>query len=245
MKRNKYIIANWKMNGKESSLSVVKTVQNYLLRNETHPNVIICPPFTILSALIKKTHKCISFGSQDAHDQDSGAFTGSISSSMIKSLGAKYVILGHSERREYQKETVFELRNKINSALKNKLKIIFCVGEKFNQINRRSEILKNQLSSLPKDFSQQNIIIAYEPVWAIGTGKTPTLIQINNIHKKIRKMISIKIGEKSSRLSILYGGSVNPGNAKNILNLSDVDGALVGGASLKSKDFCKIIDSYN
>ena len=116
---------------------------------------------------------------------------------------------------------------------------------RFNQINRRSEILKNQLSSLPKDFSQQNIIIAYEPVWAIGTGKTPTLIQINNIHKKIRKMISIKIGEKSSRLSILYGGSVNPGNAKNILNLSDVDGALVGGASLKSKDFCKIIDSYN
>ena len=246
MKRTNYIIANWKMNGTEKSISVLKSIQKHVLRKRISVSkIVICPPFTILGSFIKKTHKTISFGAQDTHYKDLGAFTGSISSLMLKSLGVKYVMVGHSERRQYQNESVSELSKKINSTLSKNLKVIFCIGEKLNEINKRSSILKKQLSSLPKKFSNKNIIIAYEPVWAIGTGETPTLKQINNIHKTIRKMIHRRIGKEALKISIIYGGSVNPNNSKDILALSDVDGALVGGASLKSKDFCKIIDSSN
>ena len=246
MKRTNYIIANWKMNGTEKSISLVKSIQKHILKKRILASkIVICPPFTILGNFIQKSNKDIKFGAQDIHYEDSGAFTGSISSLMIKSLGAEFVIIGHSERRQYQKESIIELRKKICSALSKDLKVIFCIGEKLDEIKKRSSILKNQLSSLPDKFSNKSIIIAYEPVWAIGTGKTPTTKDINRIHKSIRKMIHKKIGKKASEISILYGGSVNPNNSKDILDLSDVDGALVGGASLKSKDFCKIIDSSN
>ncbi len=246
MKRTNYIIANWKMNGTEKSISLVKSIQNHLLKNRTNSaKIVICPPFTTLSSFIQKSKKIIKFGSQDVHYEEAGAFTGSISSPMLKQLGVKFVIIGHSERRQYQKESIQELSKKINSALSKNLKVIFCIGEKLDEIKKRSSILKKQLTSLPSKFSSKNIIIAYEPVWAIGTGKTPTIKEINNIHKSIRKMISKKIGNEASKISILYGGSVNQKNSEDILNLSDVDGALVGGASLKSKDFCKIIDSSN
>mgnify|MGYP001364054395 CR=1 FL=1 len=244
MKRTNYIIANWKMNGSEKSISLIKSIQIHIAKQNIHSaKVIICPPFTSLSYLIKKSSNLIKFGAQDVHYEYSGAFTGSISSPMLKEIGVKYVIIGHSERRQYHKETVLELNTKINSALSKNLKVIFCIGEKLNEITKRSSILKKQLSSLPNSFTSKNIIIAYEPVWAIGTGKTPTVNEINGIHKSIRRMINQKIGSESSKISILYGGSVGPHNARNILELSDVDGALVGGASLKSKDFCKIIDS--
>ena len=244
MKRTNYIIANWKMNGTEKSISLVKSIQKYTLKKRTYSSIIvICPPFTSLSSFIQKSNKAIKFGAQDVHYEEAGAFTGSISAQMLKQLGTKFVIIGHSERRQYQKESISELSKKINSALSQKLKVIFCIGEKLGDIKKRSLILKKQLSSLPSIFSSKNIIIAYEPVWAIGTGKTPTISEINSIHKSIRKMIYRKIGKEASKISILYGGSVNQNNSKDILNLSDVDGALVGGASLKSKDFCKIIDS--
>ena len=164
---------------------------------------------------------------------------------MLKSIGCKYVIIGHSERRQYQNELSKELKLKIKSALASNLKVIYCIGEKFSEIKRRNKVLASQINSLPTNFKFKNIIIAYEPVWAIGTGKVPSLNQINNIHSKIRLLLAKKIGHNNSnKISILYGGSVNAQNALEILNLSQVDGVLVGGASLKVPDFSKIIDSY-
>ncbi len=244
MKRTNYIIANWKMNGSEKSISLVKSIQKFIIKKRIKaPQIVICPPFTLLSVLIKNSSKFIRFGAQDVHHENLGAFTGSIGAPMLKELGVKFVIIGHSERRFYQNEGINELNKKIKSALSKKLKIIFCIGEKLEEIDNRSMILKKQLTSLPNNFTSKDIIIAYEPVWAIGSGKTPSLNEINKIHSSIRKMINKKIGIESSKISILYGGSVNQNNSREILQLPEVDGALVGGASLNSKVFCKIIDS--
>ena len=245
MKRTKYTIANWKMNGLNNSIKLVKSIENHIKKTKhSKSKIIICPPFTLLSNFTK-IEKKISFGGQDCHYLNNGAFTGSISASMLKSIGCKYVIIGHSERRQYQNELSKELKLKIKSALASNLKVIYCIGEKFSEIKRRNKVLASQINSLPTNFKFKNIIIAYEPVWAIGTGKVPSLNQINNIHSKIRLLLAKKIGHSNSnKISILYGGSVNAQNAVEILNLSQVDGALVGGASLKLPDFSKIIDSY-
>ena len=245
MKRTKYTIANWKMNGLNNSIKLVKSIENHIKKTKhSKSKIIICPPFTLLSNFTK-IEKKISFGGQDCHYLNNGAFTGSISASMLKSIGCKYVIIGHSERRQYQNELSKELNLKIKSALASNLKVIYCIGEKFSEIKRRNKVLAAQINSLPTNFKFKNIIIAYEPVWAIGTGKVPSLNQINNIHSKIRLLLAKKIGHNNSnKISILYGGSVNAQNASEILNLSQVDGALVGGASLKVPDFSKIIDSY-
>ena len=245
MKRTKYTIANWKMNGLNNSIKLVKSIENHIKKTKhSKSKIIICPPFTLLSNFTK-IEKKISFGGQDCHYLNNGAFTGSISASMLKSIGCKYVIIGHSERRQYQNELSKELNLKIKSALASNLKVIYCIGEKFSEIKRRNKVLASQINSLPTNFKFKNIIIAYEPVWAIGTGKVPSLNQINNIHSKIRLLLAKKIGHSNSnKISILYGGSVNAQNASEILNLSQVDGALVGGASLKVPDFSKIIDSY-
>jgi len=245
MKRTKYTIANWKMNGLNNSIKLVKSIENHIKKTKhSKSKIIICPPFTLLSNFTK-IEKKISFGGQDCHYLNNGAFTGSISASMLKSIGCKYVIIGHSERRQYQNELSKELKLKIKSALASNLKVIYCIGEKFSEIKRRNKVLASQINSLPTNFKFKNIIIAYEPVWAIGTGKVPSLNQINNIHSKIRLLLAKKIGHNNSnKISILYGGSVNAQNASEILNLSQVDGALVGGASLKVPDFSKIIDSY-
>lgn len=245
MKRTKYTIANWKMNGLNNSIKLVKSIENHIKKTKhSKSKIIICPPFTLLSNFTK-IEKKISFGGQDCHYLNNGAFTGSISASMLKSIGCKYVIIGHSERRQYQNELSKELNLKIKSALASNLKVIYCIGEKFSEIKRRNKVLASQINSLPTNFKFKNIIIAYEPVWAIGTGKVPSLNQINNIHSKIRLLLAKKIGHSNSnKISILYGGSVNAQNASEILNLSQVDGVLVGGASLKVPDFSKIIDSY-
>ena len=246
MKRTKYTIANWKMNGQKDSYKLVKSISNYCQKMKRKTSkVVICPPFTLLSELIKKEKK-IKFGGQDCHYKSEGAYTGSISANMLKTINCQYVILGHSERRIYQKETSQELNLKIKSAIKSNLTVIYCIGEKLEEIKKRNIILKKQLSSLPKKIDPKKIIIAYEPVWAIGTGKFPSLNDINNIHEKIRHILSNLVSLRFSKhVSILYGGSVNAANSVDILNLDHVDGALVGGASLKSKEFCKIIDSYH
>ena len=246
MKRTKYTIANWKMNGQKDSYKLVKSISNYCQKMKRKTSkVVICPPFTLLSELIKKEKK-IKFGGQDCHYKSEGAYTGSISANMLKTINCQYVILGHSERRIYQKETSQELNLKIQSAIKSNLTVIYCIGEKLEEIKKRNIILKKQLSSLPKKIDPKKIIIAYEPVWAIGTGKVPSLDDINKIHEKIRSILSNLVSLRFSKhVSILYGGSVNAVNSVDILNLDHVDGALVGGASLKSKEFCKIIDSYH
>ena len=246
MKRTNYTIANWKMNGQKDSYKLVKSISNYCQKMKRKTSkVVICPPFTLLSELIKKEKK-IKFGGQDCHYKSEGAYTGSISANMLKTINCQYVILGHSERRIYQKETSQELNLKIQSAIKSNLTVIYCIGEKLEEIKKRNIILKKQLSSLPKKIDPKKIIIAYEPVWAIGTGKVPSLDDINKIHVKIRHILSNLVSLRFSKhVSILYGGSVNAVNSVDILNLDHVDGALVGGASLKSKEFCKIIDSYH
>ena len=233
------------MNGLNNSIKLVKSIENHIKKTKhSKSKIIICPPFTLLSNFTK-IEKKISFGGQDCHYLNNGAFTGSISASMLKSIGCKYVIIGHSERRQYQNELSKELKLKIKSALASNLKVIYCIGEKFSEIKRRNKVLASQINSLPTNFKFKSIIIAYEPVWAIGTGKVPSLNQINNIHSKIRLLLAKKIGHNNSnKISILYGGSVNAQNASEILNLSQVDGVLVGGASLKVPDFSKIIDSY-
>jgi len=246
MKRTKYTIANWKMNGQKDSYKLVKSISNYCQKMKRKTSkVVICPPFTLLSEFTKK-EKNIKFGGQDCHCKSEGAYTGSISANMLKSINCQYVILGHSERRMYQKETSQELNLKIQSAIKSNLTVIYCIGEKLEEIKKRNIILKKQLSSLPKKINPKKIIIAYEPVWAIGTGKVPSPNDINKIHEKIRHILSNLVSLRFSKhVSILYGGSVNAVNSVDILNLDHVDGALVGGASLKSKEFCKIIDSYH
>ena len=246
MKRTKYTIANWKMNGQKDSYKLVKSISNYCQKMKRKTSkVVICPPFTLLSELIKKEKK-IKFGGQDCHYKSEGAYTGSISANMLKTINCQYVILGHSERRIYQKETSQELNLKIQSAIESNLTVIYCIGEKLEEIKKRNIILKKQLSSLPKKIDPKKIIIAYEPVWAIGTGKVPSLNDINKIHENIRHILSNLLSLRFSKhVSILYGGSVNAANSVDILNLDHVDGALVGGASLKSKEFCKIIDSYH
>ena len=246
MKRTKYTIANWKMNGQKDSYKLVKSISNYCQKMKRKTSkVVICPPFTLLSELIKKEKK-IKFGGQDCHYKSEGAYTGSISANMLKTINCQYVILGHSERRIYQKESSQELNLKIQSAIKSNLTVIYCIGEKLEEIKKRNIILKKQLSSLPKNIDPKKIIIAYEPVWAIGTGKVPSLGDINKIHEKIRHILSNLVSLRFSKhVSILYGGSVNAVNSADILILDHVDGALVGGASLKSKEFCKIIDSYH
>ena len=171
MKRVKYVIANWKMNGNLASLSLVRHINNHLRKNEVKsPKVIICPPFTLLGTFAATKPMNLAFGAQNIHKFDHGAYTGEISSSMVKDVKARYVIIGHSERRSYQYEDVNELREKILIALNQKLKVIFCIGETHDEIKKRKSVLQNQLKSLPKNFSHSNVIVAYEPVWAIGTG---------------------------------------------------------------------------
>jgi triosephosphate isomerase len=243
MKRVKYVVANWKMNGDSSSIKLVKSLDLFIKRKTKKlPKVVICPPFILLDRLARSKFNNIDFGAQDLFSEENGAFTGSISGSMIRDTGAKYVIIGHSERRQYQKETASELKKKIEIAIKNNLFVIFCIGETFSEIKKRNSILRNQLKSIPKKVNYKKIIIAYEPVWAIGTGLTPSMSEISIIHKSIRKMILPYFGYNNKNISLLYGGSVNSSNSGDIMNLDDVDGALVGGASLKYADFSKIID---
>ena len=242
------------MNGDKSSIKVVNSINKSLQRKRYNSKIVICPPFTVLDFYSRSFKRSkISFGSQDCHHEESGAYTGCVSSKMIKDIGANYSIIGHSERRTLNNEnnaeineSISEISNKIISALKENLKVIFCIGELDSEIKIRTKILRKQINSLPAKIDTNKIILAYEPVWAIGTGKTPSLSDINNIHQNIRKIISKKFNPKiGNGISILYGGSVNPKNASDILNLDNVDGALVGGASLKARDFFKIIDSYN
>ena len=241
MKRTNYIIANWKMNGTEKSISLVKSIQKHILKKRKNSaKIVICPPFTALSSLIQKSKKITMFGAQDVHHEKTGAFTGSISALMLNQIGVKFVIIGHSERRQYQKESISELSKKINSALSKNLKVIFCIGETLDEIKKRSLILKKQLTSLPNKFSSKDIIIAYEPVWAIGTGKTASPEQAQAVHLFIRDLLGESNESIAQSTPILYGGSMNAGNASELISCADIDGGLIGGAALKVEDFLQI-----
>ena len=238
MKRNNYVVANWKMNGLRSFIKIFNAINKHLISKKlNNTNVIVCPPYTLINTLVSSKKSKVMIGAQDTHELDSGAYTGCVSSEMINDLGAKYVIIGHSERRQLFGEDVELLSKKILSAHKHGLKVIFCIGELESEIKNRKSILRKQLKSLPKKLDHKKLIIAYEPVWAIGTGLTPSFEEINKTHEFIKNH-----NPKLNNYKILYGGSVKADNAKEIVSLANVDGALIGGASLKFNDFTKIIE---
>jgi triosephosphate isomerase (TIM) len=248
--RKKVIAGNWKMNNNISeSQNLVSGIINGL-GNDDKCDVIVCPPFTSLSeihALIKDTP--VKLGGQNMHYEDSGAFTGEISNSMLKSVGCEYVILGHSERRTIFGENDEMINKKIIKALQSGLKVIFCIGESLAQREDgvTSNVIKTQVIKGLENASAEdlkNLIVAYEPIWAIGTGKTASPEQAQEVHSFIRNLIKeIYSAETAENLIIQYGGSVKPDNAATLLSQPDIDGALVGGACLKADSFLSIIAS--
>ncbi len=244
------IAGNWKMNKtEEEALQLVSDLKQRL-GEVTGVKVIVCPPFTALFSVNKALeNSSILLGAQNMHWEEKGAFTGEVSPTMLLTVGCKFVIIGHSERRSYFYETDHSVNLKVKSALKFSLSPIICVGEKLEErdANKTKEVIEIQLKGAYKELSDQQAektVIAYEPVWAIGTGKNATPQQANEVHVFIRKFLSDEYGEEiSEKINILYGGSVNPKNSRELLAMSDIDGALVGGASLDAVSFEGIVKS--
>lgn len=249
--RKKIVAGNWKMNCNldESQHLINALKQEDFDQNETE--IIIAPPYTNLYAAhqVLKDSK-IKLSAQNLNENESGAFTGEISPEMLKSVGTEYVIIGHSERRAIYKENDELLANKVSTALKHGFKIMFCIGEELDkrQAGKHFEVVENQLKNGLFHISEsdmKNVVIAYEPVWAIGTGETASPEQAQEIHAHIRKILAKQYNENvAAQTSILYGGSVKPNNAKEIFAKQDVDGGLIGGASLDAKSFKAIADSF-
>ena len=250
--RKKIVAGNWKMNLNLQEGVALATELNETLKNEkANCEVIICTPFIHLA----KVADCIDqnvlkLGAENCADKEKGAYTGEVSAEMVKSTGAQYVILGHSERRQYYNETAEILREKVLLALKNNLKVIFCIGETLEEreANKQNEVVKAELEGSVFNLSKEeftNIIIAYEPIWAIGTGKTATAEQAEDIHAYIRSIVAEHYdSETADNTSILYGGSCKASNAPELFGKPDIDGGLIGGASLKTADFKGIIDAW-
>lgn len=247
------VAGNWKMNKNlQEGIELAKSINSAIINEKQDDvEVVICAPFTHLNVVYSTIdNNSIKIGAQNCSNEKSGAYTGEVSAEMIKSSGAEYVIIGHSERRSYFGENNELLSKKVDMALQYDLKVIFCCGEVLgeresdNYFNVVSEQIEKGLFHLSENqFS--NVTIAYEPVWAIGTGITASSDQAQEMHKFIRKTISRKYGEKvANELTILYGGSCNAINAKELFAMEDVDGGLIGGASLKTEDFCSIIKSF-
>jgi len=253
--RKKIVAGNWKMNctlpeGKKLASEVIHMVKDEV---QNDADVILIPPFihlTGLHNLIGSSEK-IFLGAQNCHQDRSGAFTGEVSAAMLVSCGATHVILGHSERREYFHETDELLAEKVSIALENNLTPIFCCGEKLEvrEAGKHKDLVKIQIEKALFRLTENQIkkvVIAYEPVWAIGTGKTASAGQAQEMHTFIRKQIASKYSpDVAGSISILYGGSVKPENAREIFSQPDVDGGLIGGASLKSRDFTNIVKAID
>ena len=246
--RKKVIAGNWKMNMLPNEAMAFIEELAPLVKN-TENEVILCVPYTdLFYSLLTAQETNIKIGAQNMHFEESGAYTGEVSGKMLKSIGVEYVIIGHSERRQYFAETDETVNKKIKAAFLNGLKPIVCVGETLEQREegKTVEIITKQtqlaLDGLTSE-QVENIIIAYEPIWAIGTGKTATSEDANNSIKEIRNKIGKIYGQNTAdRVIIQYGGSVKPSNAKELFEMSDIDGGLVGGASLKAEEFSKIVN---
>lgn len=251
--RKNIVAGNWKMNKNlQEGVAFAKELEKALEGKSINCDVVIGTPFIHLASVAASidTNK-VGVAAQNCADKVSGAYTGEVSATMIASAGAKYVILGHSERRSYYGETDALLKEKVLLALANGLTPIFCIGEVLaeREANKQNEVVKTQISDAlfnlsVEDFSK--IVLAYEPVWAIGTGKTATPQQAQDMHAFIRQIISEKFGkETADNTSILYGGSANASNAKELFSNPDVDGGLIGGASLEVDKFMPIIEAFN
>ena len=249
MARKMLIAGNWKMNGLTAdSVALASEIKAAVRSKKRTCEFLVCPPFTMLSTVKKALRGVrVALGAQDCHFNEKGAHTGDISPLMLTDLGCSYVILGHSERRADHGESNELVCKKAVAANKAGLKTVICIGETLEQRDRGEtvDVCKNQvLGSVPDDATALNTVIAYEPVWAIGTGKTPTAEDVEEVHAQVRKVLAKKLGKaQANKMRILYGGSVKPSNAKEFLSLPDVDGALIGGASLKSADFMAIADN--
>lgn len=248
--RQQIVAGNWKMN---KTLDEGTELAKAILEKIERPKglVVVCPPFTHLREVGKllKLRKHFHLGAQNCHHEENGAFTGEVSADMILSAGAEFVIIGHSERREYFKEKNTLLAQKVNASLARGMKPIFCCGEPLHirdvdtHVGYVSKQLKGALFHL-KEEDFRKIVIAYEPIWAIGTGRTASSAQAQEMHAAIRILIARKYGKQVAEdMSILYGGSVNAQNAADIFGQPDVDGGLIGGASLKADDFAAIVNS--
>ncbi len=246
--RKKVIAGNWKMNMLPNE--AIKFIEDLApLVKDTENEVILCVPYTdLFYALLTAQGTNIKIGAQNMHFEESGAYTGEVSAKMLKSINVEYVIIGHSERRQYFNETDETVNKKIKAAFANELKPIVCVGETLEEREngKTAQIITKQTELALEGLTNEqveNTIIAYEPIWAIGTGKTATSEDANNSVKEIRKKIEEIYGqETASRVIIQYGGSVKSSNAKELFEMSDIDGGLVGGASLKADEFSKIVN---
>ena len=244
MHTSKLIAGNWKMNGLGASLAEVEALRAALAEAAPACRVALCPPATLVERMARVAGQGIEVGGQDCRAETHGAFTGDVSAAMLKDAGATLVILGHSERRQGYGETDALVASKAEAAMAAGLSPIICVGESLEQreAGRAVEIVRIQImGSLPQSLAGRDFAVAYEPVWAIGTGLTPTLEQIEEVHRAVRAAMIERLGLAVAATPILYGGSVKPDNAREILAVPEVGGALVGGASLKAADFLGII----
>ena len=248
--RRKVIAGNWKMNMLPNEAISMITELAPLVKN-AESEVVLCVPYIdLFYSLLTAQGTNIKIGAQNMHYEEKGAYTGEISGKMLKSVGVEYVIIGHSERRQYFKETDETVNKKIKAAFDNNLKPIVCVGETLEEreAGKAIEIIESQTQKALEGLKVEQVvdtIIAYEPIWAIGTGKTATSEDANEACKKIREKIAEIYGQNiAERVIIQYGGSMKPENAKELLEMSDIDGGLIGGASLKADSFAKIVN-YN
>ncbi len=235
----------------QEGIALAKEINDSLKGDKPACGVIICTPFIHLASVSEVIdHSVIGLGAENCADKEKGAYTGEVSAAMVKSTGAEYVILGHSERRQYYNETPEILKEKVKLALANGLKVIFCCGETLEEREegRQNDVVKAELDGSVFNLSAdewKNIILAYEPIWAIGTGKTATSDQAEEMLAYIRGIVADKYGKQAADdTTILYGGSCKPGNAKELFAKPDIDGGLIGGASLKAADFKAIIDAW-
>ena len=249
MRPKPLVAGNWKMNGLKMALTEVLAMRTAVEAGENgRAEIAICPPSTVLSSF---STACVgfglSFGGQDCHAEPHGAHTGDLSAEMLRDAGATYVIVGHSERRTHHHETDAQVHAKALAAKRAGLTAIVCVGE--TESERRNGIALSVVArqieaSVPNVMTASDLVVAYEPVWAIGTGLTPTPADVTQVHAEIRKRLIEKLGLEGSLVRILYGGSVKPTNAAELMSVPNVDGALVGGASLKASDFFGIASVY-
>jgi triosephosphate isomerase len=243
------VAGNWKMNGTTASLGELRLLASMLAGVKLNCDVMICPPASLLMAATRLTRSAqIQLGGQDCHPDPQGPFTGDIAAEMLKDAGATAVIVGHSERRIGHQEKSELVRGKARAAHRAGLVSIICIGETIDERKRGDalRVLGEQVSlSVPERSTGLNTIVAYEPVWAIGTGLTPSLGEVEEAHGHIRTELANLLGEAGSSIRVLYGGSVKPGNASELMAIDNVNGALVGGASLRAADFIGIIKAYS
>ncbi|RME61798.1 MAG: triose-phosphate isomerase [Alphaproteobacteria bacterium] len=242
------VAGNWKMNGLRAAASVLDDLAARLAKAPAACEVMVCPPATLLHAFAQHAKGTkLTIGAQDCHPKPSGAHTGDIAAEMLRDAGAVAVIVGHSERRADHGENDALVAAKATAAWRAGLTAIVCVGETESERDggRTLDVVATQLArSVPEGATPTNTVIAYEPVWAIGTGRTPSVDDVAQVHGMIRARLRQRFGGAASAMRILYGGSVKPDNARTLLAVADVDGALVGGASLKAADFDAIIAAY-